>query len=170
MMRRFKEMTAILAVVLLVSPAFSQQNEEEDRAAERILCYAASEGDMLSFLNLISTRPSINVNCACDEDGNTPLHYASLGGFHRIVGMLLKKGATIDSLSWRLAVSGDHLAVVKLFVEQGSSLCIFFKDKNYGYPASHYATTDEMRDFLLESEKKANIKTDSLGACYREEK
>ena len=171
-MKDIKKMVSILAIFLLALPLFAQTNEEEEdeAAAKRILCYAAARGEETIFLSLMISNPLMDLNCACDEDGNTPLRYATAGGFFPVVKTLVKLGATIDPLSFQVAISEDNFDLVQLFIDEGADLCLKLPNSELGLPASRYAESEGMKELLIAAEKNADLKKDAVGICNPKKK
>ncbi|KAG2211706.1 hypothetical protein INT47_008803 [Mucor saturninus] len=95
-----------------------------------ILSRAASHGDLLRLRQIITdTRlsPYIQLDASDDEDGSTPLIYASCFGKLEVVQYLLQAGAKVDvqdkigwtALMW--ATTNGHSQIVKLLLESSAS-------------------------------------------------
>ncbi|CAO3613744.1 unnamed protein product [Cunninghamella echinulata] len=96
----------------------------------KIFSRAASSGDLEHVQRLLNPqnryREYIDINVK-DEDGTTPLIYASCFGKYTIVEELLKANADIhlqDSFGWSAlmwATNNHHEQIVKLLLENGAS-------------------------------------------------
>merc|ERR1719336_3514269 len=60
------------------------------------LCQEGQESGQDDVVELLSKKWFVDVN-AVTEDGNSPLHWAAYHGMHRIVGLLVRKGASVNS-------------------------------------------------------------------------
>ena len=169
-MKHIKKMVSILAIFLLAVPLFAQTNEEEQAAAQHILCYAAATGEESVFFSLMLSNPLMDLNCACDEKGHTPLQYATAGEFFPIVENLVKLGATIDPLSFKVAISINNFDIVQLFIDEGADLCLKLPNSERGFPASRYAENEEMKELLIAAEKNADVEKDAVGTCNPKKK
>lgn len=69
-----------------------------------------------------------------DENGMTPLHFASDRGSVDIINLLLDNGAKLDSVndegqtSLMYAIICEHIEIVKLLLEKNANLKIIAKD------------------------------------------
>jgi hypothetical protein len=102
-------------------------DEEKKSKMSKLLARAASNGDLdrvADVLENFSEWVDINLH---DEDGSTPLIYASCFGHTRAVSMLLDGGACVDerdSFGWTAlvwATNNKHEEIVRLLLNHGAS-------------------------------------------------
>ncbi|KAF9356398.1 hypothetical protein BGX34_009946 [Mortierella sp. NVP85] len=102
-------------------------DEEKKSKMSKLLTRAASNGDLdrvADVLDNFSEWVDINLH---DEDGSTPLIYASCFGHTRAVSMLLDGGACVDerdSFGWTAlvwATNNKHEEIVRLLLNHGAS-------------------------------------------------
>ncbi|PRP89322.1 peptidase S41 [Planoprotostelium fungivorum] len=88
------------------------------------------EASMSTIRNLIAQRgiaPFKNELTATDEEGRTPLHWASLGGHVELVSLLLELGADVESRDITgctplvSAVFNGHLDACKVLIKRGNA-------------------------------------------------
>ncbi|XP_078695295.1 ankyrin-1-like [Branchiostoma floridae x Branchiostoma belcheri] len=97
-------------------------------ALETELCSAARAGDEETVKKLL--KQGVDVNCKDDWTGNTPLHYAALGGQVGVAELLLKAGARvrvdsrdgIENTPLHYAAFGEHVGVADLLLKAGSQV------------------------------------------------
>jgi ankyrin repeat protein len=90
------------------------------------LCMAARFGSLACARELCDWRADVE---AADEDGRTPLHYASLHDRHEIARELLARGANIEAAttarrftSLFLACERGHINVVRELIARGANV------------------------------------------------
>lgn len=108
------------------------------------LMHAADSGDMLAVSSLLD--PPLDVNAKFPILGSSPLILAAAKGHHEMVGLLLDRGAhinTSDSSGWtplHAAIYGGHADVVQLLLERGAQL----EYPNHWYLASPVALAESL--------------------------
>ncbi len=95
---------------------------------QRVFFMAASTGDLQGLQRLLTgaAKTYVDVNVS-DEDGTTPLMFASCFGYDKVVQFLLDAGADVEnqdrhrwsSLMW--ATANRHKNIVKILLEHGAS-------------------------------------------------
>ncbi|KAL7276799.1 hypothetical protein RUND412_000223 [Rhizina undulata] len=131
-------------------------DEEKKDLLQKALNMAASNGDEDRVKRILDGkgRNYVDVN-APDEEGTSPLIYASCFGHQEVVSALLDAGANVDqqdrhqwsSLMW--AMTNRHKGIVKLLLDNGASP----EAKSFsGRTAFDFVAPDtEMSDYLHES-------------------
>jgi ankyrin repeat protein len=97
------------------------------RGAKYTICVAATVGDQERIEQLLHKDPDLARQL--DSVGESPLSYASAGGYSHIVRLLLEQGAdpniaeggAPDGLALYLACAGNHLEVARLLLEHGAN-------------------------------------------------
>ncbi|KAI5798035.1 DIL domain-containing protein [Peziza echinospora] len=125
-------------------------------AIQKALNMAASNGDTERVKKLLSPqiREYVDVN-APDEEGTSPLIYASCFGHQEVVAVLLDAGANPDqqdknrwsSLMW--ATTNRHKGIAKLLLDRGASPEI--KSSTGRTAFDFIAPNSELSDYLFES-------------------
>ncbi|CCX32256.1 DIL domain-containing protein [Pyronema domesticum] len=111
---------------IATSKAFTEQEKKD--LLQKALNMAASNGEDERVRKLLNgeSRKFININLP-DEEGTSPLIYASCFGHEDVVEALIKAGADVDqqdknnwsSLMW--AMTNRHKSIIKLLLENGAS-------------------------------------------------
>jgi len=135
---RFKQMIAAQAVYRETGSHVGDENKiasdeqmsdsAKKETLKRVLFMAASTGDLQGLQRLLTgaAKTYVDVNVS-DEDGTTPLIFASCFGHDKVVQLLLDAGADADnedrhrwsSLMW--ATANRHKNIVKILLEHGAS-------------------------------------------------
>ena len=149
-MKTVKLMMALSAVLILACPLFAESRFEED--IRTLLCDMAKAKDPEPSIQRfydVRKHMSVDVNVACDDEGNTPLRIATALANVKAVGVFCDNGAIIDELSVFMAVRRDSIDIMKIFIDHGAS--VFFTVDNGRSPASLRAISPEMRELLEEA-------------------
>lgn len=157
-MKHIIKLSAVLLAVFLVSPLFSQTEEERQKYLERILCQTVVSGNEVRLTEILrSGQLPDNLECVCNEKGHTPMQFAVGNNDLFTVEVLVAAGAKIDSLSLIVAVDKDFLELVELFISRGTDLCVTFENSSRGVPASRYAQSDAMKEMLVAAEREGGV-------------
>lgn len=138
--------------------------EQKTEVLQKALNMAASNGDVDKVKRLLEgkARSYVDVN-GPDEEGTSPLIYASCFGHQEVVAKLLDAGADPDqqdknrwsSLMW--ATTNRHKGIAKLLLDRGASPEI--KSSTGRTAFDFIAPNSEMSDYLYESGYKIGIGT-----------
>lgn len=135
---RFNQMVAAQAAYRDIGSRVGDENKiacdeqmsdsDKKETLQRVLFMAASNGDLERLQQLLTgaTKTYVDVNLP-DEDGTTPLIFASCFGHDKVVQLLLDAGADVDiqdrhqwsSLMW--AAANSHKNTIKILLEHGAS-------------------------------------------------
>lgn len=151
-MKTVKLMMALSAVLILACPLFAESRSEED--IRTLLCDMAKATDPEPSIQRfydVRKHMSVDVNVACDDEGNTPLRIATALANVKAVEVFCDNGAIIDELSVFMAVRMDSIDIMKIFIDHGAS--VFFTVDNGRSPAFLRARSPEMRELLEEASK-----------------
>ncbi|MFC1724792.1 ankyrin repeat domain-containing protein [candidate division KSB1 bacterium] len=130
--------TLIMLTVLLLFVSFSSAQE---------IFKSAQEGDLAKIKELTADNSEL-VN-AKDDDSNTPIFYAALGGHLDIIKFLIEKNAEADiknkdaETPLHYAAYGGNNNVVLFFVQKGLDINA---QTIYGYSPLHYAVLSGKKD------------------------
>ena len=146
--------TAIMLLIILLSLSLS--------TAQEIFQYAR-EGNLEKLREL--TADDIELVNITDDDSNTPIFYASLGGQLDVIKFLIEKGAKADlkntsaETPLHYAAYGGSTNVTQFLIKKGLEV----NAKNlYGYSPLHYAVLagkKDAADILVSSGADINLKT-----------
>lgn len=129
------------------------------------LHFAAQAGDLSEVKRLVAAGADVNVQ---DENGNTPLKYASAEPNPEVLRMLIALGASPHIPDRRgftpiHCVSGhgfyeDAIAMAEILIEAGAD--VNARSKVHGFVPLHEARTARMIDFLLQHGADPTIEND----------
>jgi hypothetical protein len=147
------------AIIALIIFYYSYKERREE------LIKAIEKGDKEKVKELLDKRAEINIR---DNDGWTPLMYASKNNDLEIIKLLLEKGANVNltdkygQTALILASANGHKEAVELLLEKGADVNIQDED---GWTALMFASQNgykEVVELLIEKGADVNAK-DNLG-------
>jgi len=104
---------------------------------------ACAKGDTAAVKALIESNGKLDLS-TMDDEGNTPLHWAAVGGHVELVKVLLQFGANVEIKSrdgftpMHSVAQEDHKAVLQVLVEKGANVNAVNSDDNNN-TTLHYA-------------------------------
>lgn len=91
----------------------------------RKLFKACGKGDVTTVKAILSANKTLDLS-SMDEEGNTPMHFAAVGGHADVVKILIEHGANVEVKSrdgftpMHSVAQGDHSKVLELLIEKGA--------------------------------------------------
>lgn len=145
----------VLCLAVMTGAAYAETNE---------LHLAAKHGDLVTVTKLLAgNNMKMTVN-AVDENGFTPLMYASIIGDVKISEMLIENGADVNAqnqsgaTALMLAAKYNHLKLCKKLVKSGANAKLKTTNRQTAFTiASQYGNL-EVADYLAQVTNRSFIK------------
>eukprot|EP01118_Nematostelium_gracile_P006903 TRINITY_DN2230_c0_g3_i2.p1 TRINITY_DN2230_c0_g3~~TRINITY_DN2230_c0_g3_i2.p1 ORF type:complete len:471 (-),score=123.49 TRINITY_DN2230_c0_g3_i2:43-1455(-) len=172
------EMDSWMKLLRCASPGQRMPHTQKMTDELAKLFKACGKGDLVTVKSLMDAN-KFDL-CAMDDEGNTPLHWAAVGGYVEIVKILIENGADVESKSrdgftaMHTVAQEDHSDVLRLLLENGAKVDVPNKEDNHN-TTLHYAAcwgATECCKILLEKGANVDAKAqdDSTPLCFAAEK
>lgn len=148
-------LTLVLCLAVLTGVASAETNE---------LHRAAKKGDLTAVTKLLTeSNMKMTVN-AVDENGFTPLMYASIIGDVTISEMLIDSGADVNAqnqsgaTALMLAAKYNHLKLCKKLVKSGANAKLSTTNRQTAFTIAAQYGHHEVADYLAQVTNRTSIK------------
>lgn len=138
-------LTLVLLLAVMAGASYAETND---------LHRAAKKGDLVAVTKLLTdTNMKMTVN-AVDENGFTPLMYASIIGDVTISNMLIENGADVNAqnqsgaTALMLAAKYDHLKLCKKLVKAGANAKLKTTNRQTAFTIASQYGNAEVAEFL----------------------